>query len=59
MSYQYAKFKENSCVGTDVSTPFIYAVILTRASFGLLPVFFAVCNRVMALGLFLNFISAL
>ena len=30
MSYYYAKFKENPCVGTDASTPFIYDFILTR-----------------------------
>ena len=31
LRYQYAKFKENPCVGTDVSTPFtVNSVMNTR-----------------------------
>ena len=29
LSYQYAKFKENPCMGTDVSTPFLAILMAT------------------------------
>ena len=28
MSYQYAKFEENPCMGTDESTPLTYCTII-------------------------------
>ena len=35
MSYSYAKFKENPCVGTYVSTPFVKELILGSIGLGL------------------------
>ena len=35
MSYLYAKFKENPCVGTDVSTPCVKELILGSIDLGL------------------------
>ena len=51
MSYYYAKFKENSCVGTDASTPLKTPIKIVKYQFLAVTCDFQQCGILTSVGL--------